>query len=210
MKKGDLKTIVIIGLLIGVLIQPVLVNVLNGISLVQRIAIFIGLAVLAPTVLYVAYLIGKVVPVLYQFAKFAAVGTLNTMVDFGVLNLEIFLSNIYQGVGYSVFKAISFICATTNSFFWNKYWTFGAAGKATAGEAVRFYVIAGVGWILNVSAASLVVNILARPAVISPGQWSNIGALAGVAAAFLWDFLGYKFIVFKKTSVAAEPVNPNH
>lgn len=198
MRKSDLKAIIIIGVLVGVLVQPILSNLLPSITNTERLAVFVGLAILAPVVLYAAYLLGKIWSVLYQFTKFAAVGALNTMIDFGVLNLEIFLSGVYGGATYSLFKAISFLCSTTNSFFWNKYWTFGVGDKATAGEAAKFYIVAVVGWALNVSTASVVVNALTKPTSISPAGWANIGALAGVAASFLWDFIGYKFIVFKK------------
>lgn len=203
MNKRDLKTVFIIGVLVAILVQPVVANVLPSATLWFHVALFIGLVILAPLALYIASLLGRLWPVLYQFAKFAAVGTLNTMVDFGVLNLEIFFSGIYGGVVYSVFKAVSFLASTTNSFFWNKYWTFGAGEKATAGETTKFYTVAVVGWILNVSAASLVVNVLSRPAVVSPAIWGNIGALAGVAASFFWDFFGYKYFVFKKPAEAA-------
>jgi len=198
MSKGDFKIIVLIGVLVGILIQPVIVNILPQAIFSQRIAIFVGLAILAPLALFIAYLLSKLIPVFYQFAKFAAVGTLNTVIDFGVLNLEIFLSGVYVGAAYSLFKAVSFLCSTTNSFFWNKYWTFNARNKATAGETAKFYIIAAVGWVINVSTASLIVNFLTRPVTISPARWDNLGALVGVAASFLWDFVGYKFIVFKK------------
>jgi putative flippase GtrA len=200
MNRRDLKTVFVIGVLVAILVQPVIANVLPSAALWFHAALFAGLVILAPLALYIAFLLSRFWPVLYQFAKFAAVGTLNTVVDFGVLNLEIFFSGIYSGVVYSAFKAISFLASTTNSFFWNKYWTFSAGGKATAGETAKFYTVAVVGWILNVSAASLVVNVLKRPAIISPAIWDNVGALAGVAAAFLWDFLGYKYLVFKKTA----------
>lgn len=196
--KGDFKAVLVIGILIGLLVQPILINVLPQATLGWRVAVFVGLSIFAPLALGVASLLGRLWPVLYQFAKFAAVGTLNTMIDFGVLNLEIYFSGIYTGIAYSAFKAVSFLGGTTNSFFWNKYWTFSAKEKATADEALKFYVVAGVGWALNVGAASFVVNVLSRPEAISLARWDNVGALAGVAASFFWDFLGYKFLVFKK------------
>jgi len=198
MGKRDLKAGLIIGTAVGLLSQLILTNIVASPGYLLRFGAFIAFVILAPLALYVAYLIGKMIPVIYQFAKFAAVGTLNTFVDIGVLNLEIFLSGQAGGLSYPVFKAISFIVATTNSFFWNKYWTFGAGGTKASGEAPKFYLFAAIGWALNVGTATFIVDGLTRPVALSPNIWANLGALGGVAASFLWDFLAYKFFVFKK------------
>jgi putative flippase GtrA len=198
MTKKDFLCILVIGFAVGLLAQPIMGNLVSHLSLALRFAVFFGFLILAPLLLFIAYLIGKFIPVIYQFAKFAAVGTLNTFIDFGVLNLEIFLFSVSSGILYSVFKGISFLAATTNSFFWNKYWTFNSKTPANPKETLKFYVVAIVGWVINVSLASFVVNVLSRPVSFSPNLWANVGALVGVAGSFLWDFLGYKFIVFKQ------------
>jgi len=136
--------------------------------------------------------------VLYQFGKFAAVGTLNTFVDIGVLNLEILIFGTPAAWPYRIFKAISFLAATTNSFFWNKFWTFDSRGPANPAQTIKFYLVAIGGFLINVGIASYVFSGVARPVAISANLWANIGALAGVASGFLWDFLGYKYVVFKK------------
>ncbi len=194
--KKDFLAVTVIGALVGLLVQPVIVNIIQAPSMTMRIAVFFVLLILAPVALFVASLLGKYIPVLYQFAKFAAVGTLNSMIDAGVFNLIVYATGIATGLGASSFKAISFIGATTNSFFWNKYWTFNAKGTVSASETSKFYVIAIVGWVLNVSAFTIV-NGLPHSASLTPKQWANVALLCGIAAAFLWDFLGYKFLVFK-------------
>ena len=203
MKRNDLYAATAIGAEVGLLIQPILANlgsfaILANPTFALRLEIFIFITILAPLALWILFLLGKLVPVLYQFGKFAAVGALNTFIDLGVLNLIIFLTGIAGGIGYSLFKAISFLCATTNSFFWNKYWTFNAKGAATGKETGSFFLFAAIGWVLNVSIATFIVNGLARPASLDPRVWANIGGLFGVAGSFLWDFLSYKFFVFKE------------
>ena len=209
MKKNDLKAALVIGALVGLLIQPVIDNIYRGskalafifgaggLGLPARLGILIFFAVFAPFMLWVAYLLGKILPVVYQFAKFAAVGTLNSFISFGVLNIQSLLTGITSGIWIPVFATISFLAATTNSFFWNKYWTFGSRGGPKVAETAKFYSIAVVGWALNVVTVSVVVNYL-HPQGVSPELWLNVGALAGVAASFLWDFFGYKYLVFKK------------
>jgi putative flippase GtrA len=197
-KQKDFKLVTIVGGLVGILIQPMIQNLVANPSFYLRIGAFVFFLVLAPFALMVAYFLSKIIPVVYQFAKFAAVGTLNSFIDFGVLNLLIFLTNIASGIGFSIFKAISFLVATTNSYFWNKYWTFESGGSPQVKEAAKFYTIAIIGGFLNISVASFIVNGIARPEFISINLWANIGALGGILGAFIWNFLGYKFLVFKK------------
>jgi putative flippase GtrA len=202
MNKSDWKAIGIIGGGVGLLIQPILANNIPAqdlayLTIPVRVAIFLFFLLIAPLALYIAKLLTKWFAGIYQFAQFAAVGTLNSFIDVGILNLETFFfgsAGVSTGM-FALFKAVSFLFATTNSFVWNKYWTFGASEKPKAGEVGGFYAVAVIGWVLNVGAATLVK--VAGPA--DSHVWVNIIApLAGVLASFLWDFFGYKYLVFKK------------
>ncbi len=209
MTKKDIRLIFIIGAAVGLLIQPIIVNVLpqNNLSMLTRVLIFGFFTVFAPFALWVIELLSRFWKSLYQFAQFAAVGTLNSFIDVGVLNLETFLTGTasISTATFAMFKAISFLCATTNSFFWNKYWTFSASGATEGGskqakETISFYVIAFVGWAVNVGVATFI-KVL-EPSGIAARIWVNIVApVCGIAASFLWDFFGYKYLVFKKPSV---------
>ena len=117
----------------------------------------------------------------------------NTFIDLGVLNLEIFLTGVAGGVGYAVFKGISFLCATTNSFFWNKYWTFSAKEAATSAETGKFFIFALIGWGINVGLATFVVNGLARPLSLNPRVWANIAHYA-VLRRFSVGFRGLQIL----------------
>jgi putative flippase GtrA len=203
MTQKDWKAITAIGALIGLLVQPILSTLVGPahialLSWMMRVGIFVGFTILAPLALVVLYYVGKLLPVIYQFGKFAAVGVLNTFVDLGVLNLEIVAFGTPGAWVYRVFKTVSFLAATTNSFLWNKYWTFNSQEPASAKQTIEFYGVAFVGFLLNVGLASYVFSNVSRPISVSQNLWANIGALVGVAAAFLWNFIGYKFWVFKK------------
>ena len=55
-----------------------------------------------------------------RFFKFALVGTLGAVIDFGVMNLLSHFTNmplVYAGT-------ISFTCAVVSNFIWNRYWTY--------------------------------------------------------------------------------------
>lgn len=204
MIKKDLKFGLVIGAAVGLLIQPIATNVganipLLGASptLAVRLGLFFVFLLAGPIGIYAGYLIGKLHPVIYQFTKFAATGTLNTFINLGALNILIYMTGIASGYIYSLFVLIGFLLATTNSFIWNKFWTFGDASGVRAGQTIAFYALTAVGAFLNVGVASFIVNYVTNPG-FPAAAWANIGGLAGVAAAFLWNFLGYKFFVFKK------------
>jgi len=198
MNKKDLLLVTIIGGAVGILVQPMIQNLVASPTFFIRVGAFLGFLILAPLALTIAYFLSKILPVLYQFAKFGAVGVLNSFIDFGILNLLIFLFSIGSGLWFSIFKAISFLCATTNSYFWNKYWTFESSNKPKVSEAAKFYTIAIIGGFLNVSVASLIFSGINRPEYIPVNLWANVAALGGILSAFIWNFLGYKFVVFKK------------
>src|SRR3989344_2151714 len=98
MTKKDLFLSLTIGAAVGLLCQPIISNFSAGIEslsaiplLELRIIAFFVFLLGAPSALFVFYLLSRFIPVLYQFAKFASVGVLNSFVDLGVFNLETFL-----------------------------------------------------------------------------------------------------------------------
>ncbi len=137
--------------------------------------------------------------IIYQFAKFGLVGALNTFIDFGILNGLILLTSIASGIYYSIFKGISFLFAAVNSYFWNKHWTFEKKDSVFAsGEFVKFMAVTFVGFLLNVGTASLIVNIIGPQYGTGENLWANIGAFVAIFVGLTWNFIGSKFIVFKK------------
>jgi putative flippase GtrA len=131
-------------------------------------------------------------------SKFSAVGAFNTLLDGAVLNVLIYLTSIAYGLWYVVFKGLSFIVANISSYFWNKYWTFSAQGRATSKEFGKFFAISAIGFLINIGVAGFIVNILGAPLGISHEKWANVGLVFATLASLIWNFLGYKFIVFKK------------
>lgn len=140
-----------------------------------------------------------------QLSRFLAVGVLNTGVDLAVLNVETILTGIKDGSGYAVQKGLSFFVAVVFSYFLNKRWTFQDTSTTQRTKKFsQFFVVSIMGAVVNVSTATAVVTyvkVLANPALnlalLTDQVWVNIGALAGAGAGFLWNFVGYKFLVFK-------------
>ncbi|MDP2820762.1 MAG: GtrA family protein [bacterium] len=137
--------------------------------------------------------------ILWQFAKFLLIGTLNTFVDLGVLNALIFFSGIASGIYFPLFKAISFAVANINSYFWNKHWTFAGEGSKKAPQEFGIFFIVSIGGlVINVLSASFIVNIIGPQFGLTPEIWANIGGICASFIGMAWNFIGYKIVVFKK------------
>lgn len=199
--KRDYLFAAIIGFLFGVFSFPILKNL--QVSFIKlNFATGLGIAVFfslfAVFALFVAAILGKKIPVIFQVAKFSAVGAFNTFFDWGVLNLLILISGIAVGWGYAVFKGISFIAANIGSYFWNKHWTFSSSEKSSVSEFGKFFAVSVIGFVINIAAASFVVNAIDPLYGMSAERWANVGALAATVVSLIWNFTGYKFIVFKR------------
>ena len=197
MKKTDIIISPIIGFFIGVFFFVSLRTL--GINIPYSWLLLIVFPPLTLFCLFIASVIGKKFLALYQMAKFVLVGALNTMVDLGVLNFLMWTLGIYAGIFYSVFKGISFLAASTNSYFWNKHWTFQKKEETFARqEYFKFLLIVAIGFLINVGIATLVVNIIGPQFGIAEELWANVGAFTAVLFAWIWNFTGAKFIVFRK------------
>ena len=111
-----------------------------------------------------------------------------------------FFTGISSGIYFSVFKTLSFLAAVTNSYIWNKRWTFKNSGPIGAREGGLFIAVAVVGMAINVITASLIVNVITPPYGIGPELWANIGAILAIVVSLLWNFFGYRNIVFGKSN----------
>lgn len=139
--------------------------------------------------------------VLPQFYKFVLVGVLNTLLDLTLLNVLIVVSGVSTGWHFSLFKGASFAAAVANSYIWNKFWTFRSAEKGGARELIQFLLVSAAGLGINVGSASLLVNVIGAKGGISPQLWANIAALGAIVFSTVWNFIGYKFFVFRQRKI---------
>ena len=153
---------------------------------------------LAPLLLAIIYYFGRFWPGLRQFGKFCAVGVLNTFLGFSVLNLLMNFTGITRGLFYSLFITAAFLVSATNSYFWNKFWSFQSQSSTSPSEFSRFLLFTFIGFLINNGVASFLNNIIGPLGNISPIIWANISALIAIAFSFLWNFTSYRLIIFKK------------
>ncbi len=210
--KKDYLLGLLAGLFIGLLLLPILKNAKPSLYNQVYLLVVPFFAIGVPVGLIVASFIARKIALVWQLAKFLVIGVMNTLVDLGVLALiTILVASDTRHASestwftlatlvvtyYSLYKAISFIVANINSFFWNKYWTFGSeARNSNPHQFVQFFLVSLVGFAINVIVASVLFSALSTQFTI--GQAGLIGAAMGSIIGLAWNFVGYKFFVFKK------------
>jgi len=149
-----------------------------------------------------------------QVGKFVGVGISNTIIDFVVLNVLMMLGlravlTIAQHQ-FLIANIISVSCAMINSFIWNKRWTFGSKEKAILIQIIKFLIITLIAnyFIQQIIFSQLYfrfaplekfAEIFTRIIPKTKDFFSmNIAKAFAVLGAGVWNFLGYKFFVFKK------------
>lgn len=134
-----------------------------------------------------------------QFSKFILIGALNTGIDFAILNLLMWQTGIYSGKYIILLNAISFSVAVINSYFWNKFWIFRAKGTTQTGkEFVQFITITLIGMAINTAIVYSVTTLISPMFGLSVELWANLAKVAATGISLIWNFTGYKLIVFKK------------
>ncbi len=135
-----------------------------------------------------------------QISKFIIIGALNTAIDFGVLNLLMWWTGIYSGNWIILLNAISFSVAVTNSYFWNKYWTFRAKqeGGNRVKEFSQYVAVTLIGMAFNTAAVYLITTFIPPVSGIEKELWANLAKVVATGLSLIWNFIGYKFIVFRK------------
>lgn len=197
--KRDLLFSAINGAIIG-LLAPFIFSNLSLPFQISPLLLAIALAIVSVIGIAIGYYLSKVLfPFLYQFAKFGLIGVANTVIDVGIYNLFITLTNISSGSMIVIFKTISVLTAIINSYIWNKYWSFEQKDTTEVSkEFSQFLAVSLTGLLLNVGITYVVVNVIGAPAGMNPKVWANVGALTASLVGFGWNFVGYKFFVFKK------------
>jgi putative flippase GtrA len=133
---------------------------------------------------------------LIQFGKFLAVGTLNTGIDFGTLNLLSWLTGIYGGVRLAPINVPGVLLALTNSYLLNKHWTFKTPVSPGRGLG-RFVLVSLIGVGLNTALVVAFTHFVTRPTGLTPQLWENLAKVLAIGGTLVWDFFGYKFLVFR-------------
>jgi putative flippase GtrA len=83
-----------------------------------------------------------------RFVKFALVGALGAVIDFGVMNL---LSRGIFKLPLVTAGTISFICAVISNFTWNRVWTYPESrSRPLLGQLGMFFLVNAAGVLIRI------------------------------------------------------------
>lgn len=142
-----------------------------------------------------------------QFLQFVVIGFLNTFFDLIIFMSLSYATGINKGIMVAGFKAVSFSIISFFSFLANKRWTFKEKTEKIDKEAAKytqFMVITLGGLLINSGVVYLVANFISPITIpiinfqLNQDLWLVFSSLVATAFSLVWNFVGYKFIVFKK------------
>lgn len=205
--KEDYYIAALVGFLVGVFAVPTLINLD-----VNNKAVLMALPIVVPFLwafgVWLGGFLARWLPFMAQFGKFVAVGFLNTVIDFGILNLLSAATGITAGAQVGLINIPGFIAAVLNSYFWNKFWVFKDRGeKNIFQDFPKFLLVTLIGLGINSGLLILLTGQtgLAHvaqgwPPLIRSQRLLNIAKAAATVLSLIWNFVGYKFFVFGRDS----------
>lgn len=202
MAKTDYAIGGLIGFFAGIFAIPTLYNlgVRDALTLlafpwVGAIGGFLGMVIV--------YFLARKLPVLAQFGRFFAVGVLNTLIDFGILNILSRTTGIAAGFLLGGVNVPGFLIAIVNSYLWNKLWVFKEGSQNLFAAFPKFFAVTLMGLLTNSAIVIFFTTYLAPSTGLTPNIALNVGKLLATVISLVVNFLGYKFFVFGKKEVGA-------
>lgn len=131
-----------------------------------------------------------------QKAVFAAVGALNTAIDFSVLFL-------LKSFGLPTISAntVSTTAAFCFSFFANKKYTFKSTGGNLKREIALFLVVTLFGlWVLQNIVITVVTSLLASMA-LPDAVTLFVAKICAIIVSMTWNYILYSRVVFKRKDI---------
>lgn len=133
-----------------------------------------------------------------RFFRFAVVGIIGAVVDFGIFNLL----HSRQALPIAWSSGISFVAAVLSNFLWNRYWTypesktknltrqlFQFVAVSLIGLTIRSITIAPLESFINKILTALNLNIPIENSVIS----ANCSLAILILVVMLWNFFANRY-----------------
>ncbi len=138
-----------------------------------------------------------------QFFQFGLVGILNTVVDFvvfSIANLVIGLFTVNNDAFIYIFiaNALGVLAGVTNSYFINRNWTFKQKNKASGKEALKFYFVNLISFLVSTIVIYLLCNFVFPPTMPFYEHHEIIAKLFAAPLVIIINFIGSKYFAFKE------------
>ena len=122
-----------------------------------------------------------------QLVKFVVVGGSGYAANLLVFTLGVTVLDLHHLVAAS----LAFVVAVSNNFWWNRFWTFRARGGHAGGQALRYFTVSIVAFVIAATLLELLVTGAGLPKVLAQA--------VSVAAATPLNFLGNKMWSFRRS-----------
>ena len=138
-----------------------------------------------------------------RFLRFAMVGALGAVVDFGVANLLVHAAH----ADLTVAGTVSFICAILSNFTWNRYWTYpDSRSKPVARQLIEFTVVSVAGLAIRLPILNYVEPVLEHSLeklpfslpLFGPNVYAdNITLALAIVIVMFWNFFVNRYWTYR-------------
>lgn len=156
------------------------------------------LQLLNRTILSVSLRFGAKAKEVERFIKFAIVGVVGAVVDFGVLNLLqatiLHPNDPHVTLKIALATGISFTSAVASNFIWNRYWTYpDSRTRRLRNQIVQFFVVNAIGLVFRLWFVRVAFSPLGHAGV---DVLRSLDVMSGTVAAPLMRRIGTNIAQF--------------
>jgi putative flippase GtrA len=141
-----------------------------------------------------------------RFGRFAVVGLIGAVVDFGTMNL------LTRFLNFSLVLAgtISFIAAIFSNFLWNRYWTYpDSRSKPVSRQLLQFGLVNIAGLLIRVPLLAMLEPLFEKffawlpihiPLLSSSFLAKNFDLAVAVVVVMFWNFFANRYWTYSDVS----------
>jgi putative flippase GtrA len=133
-----------------------------------------------------------------RFSKFTAVGISNAVVDFGTLNLFLWLQPTRDPLELVLYNGVALVLANVNSYIWNTLWTFRGRAEHNLRQTILFILQA----LVNLAVSNGLFWALIHPVLVYtevPTYLAgNVAKIISVIVASTLSFFIMRYLVFSR------------
>lgn len=193
----------LIGTVMAVFLIPILQSAEHAPAIAPYAPYLWIVVVAAPLLVVLGYgagvlLLGRM-NVIREVLRFGVIGASNFAVDSGATQTLIALTGYTdpKSLPFLLLNATAVAMAVGNSYTWNRWWTFGDGGVVARPTFIKFIAVSLGAIAINTATVSLSLQAFYPSGDYPLYALTEVKVIA-TAVSMTWNFLGYKFLVFKK------------